>query len=280
MGASASLQEGYSGALSAVTAAKRFPLTLVILPPSMASLSAVQQVNAAADEPPDGGDVVVVRDRPTLYVSADALSLFKSYSTESEILATLYAGEKVRLGAYNDKWACVRVRGITGFVLRSGLSATPPKPDSDAIEGGEITTVRGTKYATVISEDAPLYPSANDDDPPLARLKKGTQVRLGAYNGAWACVNADGTMGFMRIEALELSDDRPAGDSGVNYLECDAVTTAEAALYRSIELSGTPLDTLPKGATVHVFAFDERCAYVDYQGRRGFVPLRHLKKTD
>ena len=60
----------------------------------------------------------------------------------------------------------------------------------------------------------------------------------------------------------------------------DAVATAEAALYRSIELSGTPLATLPKGAAVHVFAYDERCAYVDFEGRRGFVALGHLKKTD
>ena len=246
----------------------------------LGSLSPMQQVAPTGNAPIDGGEITRVREKLMLYVSADTLSLFKSYSTDSEILATLKNGEKVRLGAYNAKWACVRARGITGFVLRSGLSATPPKPDSDAIEGGEITTVRGTKYATVISEDAPLYPSAKDDDPPLARLKKGAQVRLGAYNGAWACVNAEGTMGFMRIDALELSDDRPAGDSGVNYLECDAVTTAEAALYRSVELNGTPLGTAPKGATVHVFAFNDRCAYVDYEGRRGFVALRALKKTD
>ena len=246
----------------------------------LSSLSPVQQVDAAGAAPIDGGEITRVREKQSLYVSADALSLFKSYSTDSEILATLKNGEKVRLGAYNAKWACVRARGITGFALLSGLSATPPKPDGEAIEGGEITTVRGTRYATVITQNAPLYPSWSDEDVPLARLEKGVQVRLGAYNGVWACVNADGTMGFMRIEALELSDGRPAVDSGVNYLECDAVTTAETALYRSVELSGTPLDTLPKGAAVHVFAYNDRCAYVDHEGRRGFVALRHLKKTD
>ena len=52
------------------------------------------------------------------------------------------------------------------------------------------------------------------------------------------------------------------------------------ALYRSVELNGTPLGTVPKGATVHVFAFNDRCAYVDYEGHRGFVALRALKKTD
>lgn len=246
----------------------------------LASLSAVQQVNAAGDEAPDGGDVVVVRDRPTRFVGADALSLFKSYSTESDILATLYAGEKVRLGAYNDKWACVRVRGITGFVLRSGLSESPPKVAADAIEGGRITTVKGKRYAVVTADSAPLYPSWSEADKPITRLEKGARVQIGAYNGAWACVNADGVMGFMRIDMLELSDTQPVEDSGVNYLECDATVTADASMYKSVDLSGTPLADLPMGATVHVYAFNARCAYVDYEDRRGFVALRYLKKAD
>ena len=246
----------------------------------LSSLSAVQQVKAAEDEVTDGGDIVVVRDRPARYVSADALSLFESNSTESDILATLNAGEKVRLGAYNDRWACVRVRGITGFVLRSGLSEEPPKAAADAIEGGRITTVKGKRYAVVTAESAPLYPSWSEDDAPITRLEKGARVQIGAYNGAWACVNADGVMGFMRVDALEVSDAQPAEDSGVNYLECDAAVTADAAMYRSTDLSGTPLADLPKGAAVHVYAFNARCAYVDYEGRRGFVALRYLKKTD
>lgn len=246
----------------------------------LASLSAVQQVNAPEGEAPDGGSITVVQDRRELYVSADALSLFRSYSTDSEILATLSAGEKVRLGAYNDKWACVRVRGITGFALRSGLSETPPKAAGDAIEGGRITTVKGKQYAVVTADSAPLYPSWNESDAPVTRLERGARVQLGAYNGAWACVNADGVMGFMRIDALELAETPPAEDSGVNYLECDAALTADAALYRNAELSGTPLADLPKGAAVHVYAFSASCAYVDYEGRRGFVALRYLKKTD
>lgn len=246
----------------------------------LTSLSAVQQVNAAGSEAPDGGEITVVRERRNLYVSADALSLFKSYSTESDILATLNVGEKVRLGAYNDKWACVRARDITGFVLRSGLSEEPPRAEGDAIEGGRITTVKGKRYATVTADSASLYPSWSESDAPITRLEKGSRVQIGAYNGAWACVNADGVMGFMRIDALELTDAQPAEDSGVNYLECDATVTAKAALYRSAGLSGNPLAELPKGAAVHVYAFNARCAYVDYEGRRGFVALRYLKKTD
>lgn len=246
----------------------------------LASLSAVQQVNAPERANIEGGDITVLKNKPYRYVSVDALSLFKHYSTDAEILATLKAGEKVRLGAYNDKWACVRARGITGFVLRSGLSDTPPQPDGEAIEGGKITTVKGKRFATVTADNAPLYPSWSESDAPLTRLDRGAQVQLGAYNGAWACVNADGVMGYMRIETLELTEAQPVETSGVNYLECDAVTTVDAALYRSADLVGKPLASLPKGTSVHVYAFDDRCAYVDCAGRRGFMALRYLKKVD
>jgi len=246
----------------------------------LASLSAVQQVDTPEAEAVDGGEITVVKGKEYRYVNADALSLFKSWSTESGILATLKLGEKVRLGAYNDKWACVRIRDITGFVLRSGLSEEPPEAADDEIEGGRITTVKGKRYAVVIEDNTPLYPSWNDADTPVTRLASGTRVQLGAYNSAWACVNADGVMGFMRIGTLELADDQPAGDSGVNYLEFDAVTTADVALYRRADLDGTPVADAPKGAAVHVLAYDERCACVEYEGQRGFVALRYLKKAN
>ena len=245
----------------------------------LTSLSAVQQVNAPERAEIEGGDIIVLKNKPYRYVSVDALSLFKSYSTDADILTTLKAGEKVRLGAYNDKWACVRARGITGYVLRSGLSDTPPQRDSSAIEGGRITTVKGKRFATVISDKAPLYPSWSESDAPLTHLDRGTQVQLGAYNGAWACVNADGVMGYMRIDTLELTEARPVEASGVNYLECDATTTVDAALYRSADLDGTPLASVPKGTSVHVYAFNDRCAYVDCAGQRGFMALRYLKKA-
>ena len=246
----------------------------------LSSLSPVREVAPPQSPAIEGGEVTPVKGRRYLYVNADALSLFRSYATDSDILATLRVGEKVRLGAYNDKWACVRVRGVTGFVLRSGLSEAPPKDADTGLEGGRIITVKGKKYASVIQDDAPLYPSWDESDAPIRRLDKGAQVQLGAYNDKWACVNADGVMGFMRVDALEPSASQPTRLSGVNYTECEAVAAVETALYGSAALEGTALAKIPEGATLHVYAFNRRCAYADYEGRRGFVPLGDLKKVD
>ena len=168
----------------------------------LSSLSAVRQTPAPQAEIIDGGAITVLKSKPFRYVDADSLPLYESYSTESDVLATLRRGEKVRLGAYNEKWACVRVNGITGFVAMEGL--TDAMPEQTPIEGGEVTVVKGKQYATVVSDGAPLYPTWSESGEPIARLGEGERVLLGAYNGQWACVRVDSLTGFMRIEALEL----------------------------------------------------------------------------
>ena len=168
----------------------------------LSSLSSVNELPEDAEGGIEGGEITVLKDRPFRYVQADALPLYERYSEDSAVLVTLKKGEKVRLGAYNEKWACVRVRKTTGFVLLEGLSEIAPA-EAD-IEGGAVITVQGVAYATVIADGAPMYASWSDATDPLATLPEGAQVRLGAYNGAWACVRSDGVTGFMRLEALEL----------------------------------------------------------------------------
>ena len=79
-------------------------------------------------------------------VAVETLSLFERYSTDSRVLATLRRGDKVQVGAYNEIWAGVRVNGVTGFVLVSGLSA-PVADDGDAPEGGAFVRVKRALYA-------------------------------------------------------------------------------------------------------------------------------------
>ena len=243
------------------------------------ALSAVQELSPARQAATDGGEVTIVQGKRYCYVSAEALSLFKGNSVDSDILATLNRGQKVQLGAYNEKWACVRADGVKGFVLRSGLSHQPPAEPDGAIEGGTIIRVRGRQYATVNADDAPLYPSWSEADAPITRLARGTRVQLGAYNDKWACVNADGMLGFMRIDALTRSGDQEA-DPEIHYRECEASATGDAPIYDNARLEGEIIGVIPAGESAHVYAYTSDCAYVEYDGRRGFVALQRLKRSD
>ena len=112
-------------------------------------------------------------------------------------------------------------------------------------------------------------------------MKQGERVQLGAYNRRWACVRVDGVTGFMPIEALELNATYvPELDDGVNYLECEAEATARVELYENADLTGDVTAELNKGSRLHVYAFNQTIAYVEYNGARGFVALRFLNKVD
>ena len=248
----------------------------------LSGLSAVRQPEPATEGGIDGGAVTVLKDKPYRWVAADALSLFESYSTESRVLATLQRGDRVRLGAYNEKWACVRVDGVTGFALLSGLTdADPDAPEAEQVEGGSITVIKGTQYATVVLDGAPMYPTWDAASEPLTLLRQDDTVQLGAYNGVWACVRVDGVTGFMRVEALELpADIAPKAGEDVHYTEAEAVTAARLSLYQRADLTGAVVAELDAGQPVHVYAYDSLSAYVECDGQRGFAPVKFLKKPD
>ena len=150
----------------------------------------------------EGGEVTVVRGKQYLYVLKDDLPLYAGPSADQPVLATLKLGQRVRLGAYNSLWACVRMDGITGYAPLEGLSEQGPEADATAPEGGEIVLVEGEVYISVAEDGAPLYPSWDASGEPLSLLPAGTQVQLGAYNSLWACVRVEGVTGFMRMDTL------------------------------------------------------------------------------
>lgn len=68
----------------------------------------------------EGGTVTVVKGERYAIVTADA-PLYPSWSEEDAPLILLEAGTRVRLGAYNSLWACVRLDGVTGFMRVDAL---------------------------------------------------------------------------------------------------------------------------------------------------------------
>ena len=172
-------------------------------------LGAVSPVRQSQPEPAaepgiEGGEITKVQGKVYRYVNVDSLHMYSSYSTDSMVLATLTRGQQVRLGAYNGVWACVRADGATGFVALDALSETAPDAPAVKIEGGEITYVQGERYALVVMDDVPVYPSAGESEAPLMLLSADERVRVGAYNSAWACIRVNDVTGFVRIGALKV----------------------------------------------------------------------------
>ena len=147
----------------------------------------------------EGGEITKVSGVKYMYVKAASLPLYKRYSESAEVLTTLCQHDKVRVGAYNSVWACVRYNGKTGFVRMDGLTEQSPEAE---IEGGEIVKVQGRKLARAARDGVVVYKSWSDHSRQLTVLAKDAQVRVGAYNEKWMCVRVNGMTGFVLAEDL------------------------------------------------------------------------------
>lgn len=221
-------------------------------------------IESAAGQGIDGGAITKVKGRRFLYVASGLTRVYKSYSEDSEALTTLFYGERVRLGAYNAKWACVKADGVTGFVLMEALSQQKPTP----IEGGAITRAKPDTYAAARGM-VTVYASWSADSAHVVELQPDQQVQVAAYNAAWALVRAGNNMGFVRTEDIVPSD-------GVESVApFNAVATANARVYAS--LKGRAVGQLAKGATVRVTAVKGDYACIEYNGGKGYVKKKFLK---
>lgn len=159
------------------------------------SITAAEEAGAA--DPLEGGAIQKVKGTRYLFVSAGVLPVYKTYSTKSDTLLTLFYGDRVQLGAYNETWACVRFNGVTGYVSMAALVNKKPA----AIEGGNLTRA-GENAAVTVTRDAALYDLPNESTQ-LDTLSEGQKVTVLAANSAWAVVRTDEATGYVRAQYLE-----------------------------------------------------------------------------
>ncbi len=226
---------------------------------------ALDAVASAAEQAIDGGAIHRVKGRKYMFVSAGLARVYTTWSDASDPLLTLFYGERVRVGAYNEKWACVRTDGLTGFMKLEALSETRPAD----IEGGRITRPKGDAYAAATRDGVSIYASWTAGAEAVGELRLGQQVQVGAYNSAWAMVRAGNVAGFMRTEDIAPSD----GVQGVNPF--NAVATANVKVYASPD--GSAVGQIARGASVRVTALKGDYALIEYNGGQGYVRKKFLK---
>ena len=154
----------------------------------------------AAAAPDEGGEITRVSGTKYLYVREDATKVYADWSTGSEVIAVLNAGDRVRIGAYNKNWACVRIGDGTGYILKSALT----RNRAASVDGGSINKVPPGTYASAVINGVAVYRSYDVDSDQIASLEKGERVEVGAYNSSWVLVRVGELTGYVRIEDLKL----------------------------------------------------------------------------
>ena len=117
----------------------------------------------------------------TVYVIANTLPVYKSYSTSSRVLGTMAYGESLTLLATNSSWAYVRnSSGATGYCKVSGLSTSNPNKYSEKvyINASGVKVYRrpdtGSTVMTTLPKNSSFIAVAKTSDNGWARLKNGS----------------------------------------------------------------------------------------------------------
>ena len=229
-------------------------------------------LQAAAASGIDGGAVHKVKGKKFMYVTADMTAMYESYSAESAVLTTLCYGERVRLGAYNDLWACVRTGGVTGFVPMEVLSERKPADP----EGGAFSRPKAETTALTTRDKAEILNGLSADARTVAKLDKGRRVRVAAFNKAFALVSTEDGVGYMRLGDLAVE----SLTGSVTRQSCDARVTANMKVYGAAGEKGGLLGRVSKGDVVRVIAWNDTFAAIEFQGGTGYVRLKHLERIE
>ena len=166
---------------------------------AVAALDMAQMRGEAADAAVDDG-VTVVSGVEYRAVLTDGALVYETPSSEATVLATLAAGERVRVGAYNDQWACVRRDGATGYMLMQDLSEEVDAPEPEENDGGEVTY---EECAARANRTLTLYASADESGAALGEVPEGAEVRVYAWNRLYAYAAYGDWVGFVRLDGLD-----------------------------------------------------------------------------
>ncbi len=131
------------------------------------------------------------------YITANTTPMYQSWSEDARQVATLFKGTRVQIGAYNQKWACVRVEGVTGFVLIQHLT-NKQTGNSDNEQNVVYEECEALTTANVNLRQKPGTVQQG-----IIHRPEGRKVHVYAYNPSFAYVEVNGKRRFLALNYLK-----------------------------------------------------------------------------
>ncbi|GER67132.1 hypothetical protein BpJC4_16030 [Weizmannia acidilactici] len=204
----------------------------------------------------------------TKYVNIDKgsnLLLRSEPSKSASVLAKLPRGASVTVYSISGSWAKIKANGNTGFVYAKYLSTAKIATSPQTV----------TKYVDVDPDSSLLLrKTASEKGTVLARLKRGTSIKVLSVSGSWAKISVSGKTGYAK--ASYLSATKPAAVA-IKYVNVPAndplnMRTAPSA-------SASIITKLARGVKVEVYAETTGWSKIKVYGTTGYVSSKSLSTT-
>ncbi len=245
---------------------------------------------SATPSVPEGGTTAVVTTQ------SGSLNLREQARSGSAILTRIPQYATIAVHERGAEWCHVTYNGVTGYVMTVFLTfQDEPMPDlpDDSEQGGEtgdepdandpnepiVTPEPGGDNAlyavvTTVSGSLNLRRDALPGSPVLARIPKGTTIRIDEKLSAWSRTSYGGQTGYVMNTYLTFHQGKPEISAGTTAV----VTTASGSLNLRTEpsLSGGVIARIPQYATINVQQRGDSWCYVVYNDTIGYVMTSYL----
>ena len=205
----------------------------------------------------------------TAYAQSET-ALYRSFTEDSDKLATLSAGSTVLVAATAGEWGYAQSNGKTGFVKLSALTTDAPRADAP---DSSVQTMNVTAYAS--KDGAKVY---NAKGKALGSVPLNTAVTVKAVRDNLCLVERCGVTAVMYASDLSTEKTEVSQDSGVTTISPKTyyVSSDGAKVYSG---SGKVIATLPLNFAVTVSAYNDTHARVSSGKNVGFMLRSELSET-
>ncbi|MDM5198237.1 SH3 domain-containing protein [Fictibacillus enclensis] len=212
--------------------------------------------------------------------SGSSLNIRKSANTSSPIIGNLVKGVKVTVYSESNGWSKLKVGSRYGYVSSKYLITS-------ATTATKVSTT--TEYVKVSKGSLNLRKSASTGASVIAKLAKGTQVKVYSESGGWAKVNANGKNGY--VSSKYLSSSKPSSTVSRGLTSKPAAVSSSKTTTKYVKVSGAlnlrkaattnsaVIKTLKNGVTVTVYSESKGWAKVKVSGSTGYVSTKYLTAT-
>ena len=245
---------------------------------------------SATPSVPEGGTTAVVTTQ------SGSLNLREQARSGSAILTRIPQYATIAVHERGAEWCHVTYNGVTGYVMTVFLTfQDEPMPDlpDDSEQGGEtgdepdandpnepiVTPEPGGDNAlyavvTTVSGSLNLRRDALPGSPVLARIPKGTTIRIDEKLSAWSRTSYGGQTGYVMNTYLTFHQGKPEISAGTTAV----VTTVSGSLNLRTEpsLNGGVIARIPQYATINVQQRGDSWCYVVYNDTIGYVMTSYL----
>ena len=205
----------------------------------------------------------------TAYAQSET-ALYRSFTEDSDKLATISAGSTVLVAATAGEWGYAQSNGKTGFVKLSALTTDAPKADAP---DSSVQTMNVTAYAS--KDGAKVY---NAKGKALGSVPLNTAVTVKAVRDNLCLVERCGVTAVMYASDLSTEKTEVSQDSGVTTISPKTyyVSSDGGKVYSG---SGKVIATLPLNFAVIVSAYNDTHARVSSGKNVGFMLRSELSET-